>query len=177
MVDYVKLTDLERYLFEDVGGKFRDSGKLKPLDLFLILHWKSRRAKIRNRDKLKKKSGSFEKATKQIATSLQSANSDEERLRALMERWGLRLPTASAILTVLYPEDFTIYDARVRRQLGLGRMRETYSQRTWNDMWSRYLRFKDTVMKETPPHLCLRDKDRYLWGKSLYEDADSDWRD
>ncbi len=176
MTDFVRIANLERYLFENVGKTFRDKGKLRPLDLFLILHWKSRRAKNKNRDKLKKKSGSFEKATKQIATSLQKASSPEGQLRVLMERWGLRLPTASAILTVLYPEHFTIYDIRVRDQLGLDRIRESYSEADWGTMWDSYLQFKKKVIDKTPPNLCLRDKDRYLWGKSLYEDAKRDHR-
>ena len=176
MTDFVRIANLEKYLFENVGKTFRDKGKLSPLDLFLILHWKSRRAKNKNRDKLKMKSGSFGKATKQIAASLQKANSPEERLRVLMEKWGLRLPTASAILTVLYPEHFTIYDIRVRDQLGLDRMRESYSAAHWNTMWDSYLQFKNMVIENTPSNLCLRDKDRYLWGKSLYEDAERDHR-
>ena len=36
-----------------------------------------------------------------------------------MRDWKLRLPTASAVLTVLYPEDFTVYDQRVCKMLDM----------------------------------------------------------
>ena len=35
-----------------------------------------------------------------------------------MTKWAFRLPTASAILTVLYPDVFTVYDRRVCKVLG-----------------------------------------------------------
>jgi hypothetical protein len=37
--------------------------------------------------------------------------------------------------------------------------------------WLDYEQYKAAVIENTPPHLCLRDKDRYLWGKSFYDDA------
>jgi hypothetical protein len=39
----------------------------------------------------------------------------------LMRDWGLRLPMASAILTVLFPEEFTVYDQRVCGSLSVSR--------------------------------------------------------
>jgi hypothetical protein len=177
MPDYLKFYNLEKYLFEDVRRRFRDRDELAALDLFLILQWKSTRAKNRNRDKLKEQAGgSFETAARKIGASLLKANSPEDRLKLLMKEWTLRLPTATAILTVLYPEKFTMYDVRVRGQLGLGPIRENYSERHWNSVWESYLKFKKAVIENAPAVLCLRDEDRYLWGKSFYEDVERDWR-
>lgn len=176
MYDYINFCDLERYLFEEVRQRFHNSKQLNPLDLYLILWWKSPRARTRNRDKLRKKARSFKDATKKIAKSLCEAKSPERRLKILMEDWDLRLPTATAVLTVLYPKEFTVYDIRVRKQLGLDPIRESYSEAKWDSIWNSYMRFKRAVIEKTPANLSLRDKDRYLWGKSRFEDAEREWR-
>jgi len=84
-----------------------------------------------------------------------------------MTTWKFPLPTASAVLTILYPEDFTVYDIRVVGQLkDFGRLASLpFSDRMWNE----YLRYKKAVEASTPDDLSLRDKDRWSWGKSLYE--------
>jgi hypothetical protein len=169
--DYRKYYDLERYLLEDVGQWFRDSGRLRPLDLFLILHWKSPRAKTKALDRLKARCGTFERATTRIARSLREASDNKERLTLLMRDWGFRFPTATALLTILYPEDFTIYDVRVRSGISFSKIRESYSERTWESVWGSYVAYKKRVIKRTPRGFSPRDKDRYLWGRSLFQDA------
>jgi hypothetical protein len=169
MIDYRKFYNLERYLLEEVGPRFRDCGVIEPIDLFLIFVWKSNRAKTRVRDKVKKKAGTFADGAAQISAALFAASNPQERLRILMQDWGLRLPMASAVLTVLYPDEFTVYDYRVCNMLGL-RCRDSYSKR----YWSEYLDYKAKVCEEVSKQtagLTLRDKDRFLWGKSLWEDA------
>ena len=52
-MDYGKFYYLERYLLEEVGPRFRSSGILEPIDLFMIFIWKANRAKTRVRDNLK----------------------------------------------------------------------------------------------------------------------------
>jgi hypothetical protein len=37
-----------------------------------------------------------------------------------------------------------------------------------------YQSYKDAVCKNTPTALSLRDKDRFLWGKSFWDDAKRD---
>jgi hypothetical protein len=174
MIDYLKYYHLEKYLFEDVRRRFQDRGELAPLDLFPILQWKSQRAKNRNRNKLKEQAGGcFETAARKIGAGLFKANSPEDRLKLLMREWSLRLPTATAILTILYPEEFTVYDVRVRGQLGRGPIREHYSEKQWNSIWDSCLKFRGAVIEKTPANLCLRDKDRYLWGKSFYQERNA----
>jgi hypothetical protein len=90
--------------------------------------------------------------------------SERERLSLLLGKWGFRLPTASAILTVLYPEQFTVYDVRVRTGL---RMRDICDR---HDVVEAYFKEYLPTVAELPQGATLREKDRYLWGKSTYED-------
>jgi hypothetical protein len=170
-MDYVKFYHLERYLLEEVGPQFRSSGTIDPADLFMIFVWKANRAKTRVRDKLKgHANGSFTEAARKIGAALYAAKDQKERLGILMRDWGLRLPMASAILTILYPEFFTVYDVRVCEMLNIACKDPRFSDKCWNE----YESFKDALCKNTPPDLCLRDKDRFLWGKSFWEGVKRD---
>lgn len=170
MADYGKFADLERYLLCEVGPRFRESGIIEPVDLFMLFVWKANRAKTRVRDRLKERAnGNFSDAVAQIAMGLSAAKERKQRLAILMRDWGLRLPMASAVLTVLYPDDFTVYDRRVCSML-------SFPYRDWSlfseECWSEYERYKEAVCGNTPPSLTLRDRDRFLWGKSLRQDAE-----
>jgi hypothetical protein len=70
---------------------------------------------------------------------------------------------------VLYPVEFTVYDARVCEELP--EFRKLAEKSFSNAMWEQYQHFKKAVEESTPSELCLRDKDRYLWGKSFYKAA------
>jgi len=59
----------------------------------------------------------------------------------------------------LYPEDFTVYDIRVRSQLG---QKAIYGV---NPYFEKFL----PAVRQTKIQKNLRDKDRFLWGKSFYE--------
>ena len=82
-------------------------------------------------------------------------------------KWGFLLPTASAILTVLYPDTFTVYDTRVCQVLGdFGRL----INMTWSvELWREYQRFvaavREGAVRAAAPLGCsLRYCDRWLWG-------------
>jgi hypothetical protein len=99
-MDYQKFTRLGEYLIKEVGPRFRATGKIDPVDLFLIFIWKANRAKTKMRDKLKRNpqaKGSFRKATDQIAVALQNTNDMQEKLAILMRDWKFQLPMASAV--------------------------------------------------------------------------------
>jgi len=85
---------------------------------------------------------------------------------------GFRLPMASAILTVLYPEDFTVYDVRVCE--ALADFKDAQNSTRYEVLWSRYSKFIEAVRAAVPGQSALRDKDRYLWGKSFAEQLESD---
>ena len=135
--------------------------------LYLILDWKSSRARTRHRSRLAGIAGSFNAAVGEIAADLHAAASPEQRLGVLLTKWGFRLPTASAILSILYPDIFTIYDIRVCNALcafhRLGDMK-------WSPtVWVEYQRFIGAVRDATPQGLSLRDRDRWLWGQDKRE--------
>ena len=171
-MDFRQYYDLETYLFNTVNQRFAKEGYLTAIDFFCIVLWKSERVKSKIADRLRSKGSPLEPAVRELTSSLAKAASSMERLRILMKCWGFRLPMATAVLTVLYPEEFTVYDRRVCDSLigfhKLGNLK--YSER----LWKGYQDFKQKVRDATPDHLTLRDKDRYLWGKSWHEQLRKD---
>ena len=102
--------------------------------------------------------------TKRIAAQ----ESPKDKLRLLMNAdLGFRLPMAIAILTVLYPGEFTIYDVRVCGSLS--RFHNLTNITNFDKLWDRYIEYKSCVETNAPQGYSLRDKDRYLWGKSFNE--------
>jgi hypothetical protein len=78
---------------------------------------------------------------------------------------------ASAILTVLWPKQFTVYDVRVCEQLkqaGFGDYKQLTHRRP-HRIWDGYRAFRAAVCRATPISLSLREKDNYLWGRSAAE--------
>ncbi len=165
--DYLKFYDLEHYLFTEVGGRFRRSGTLSSADFYMIIIWKANRAKSRIRNRLSKHEGGFAGAVEALIAALRNADGPAERMEILMKTWRFRLPMATAILTVLYPHEFTVYDMRVCEQLGAfeGLGDRQFSETLWDD----YCSYMAVVSRAAPSGLSLRDKDRFLWARSFYE--------
>lgn len=46
----------------------------------------------------------------------------------------------------------------------------------FDNLWRGYEEYKRKVEESVPQKLCLRDKDRYLWGKAFYEKFTKDIR-
>jgi hypothetical protein len=133
------------------------------MDLYIILDWKAARARTRHLARLARIAGNFEAAVAKIATDLREWNGPERQLGSLLTTWGFRLPTASAILTVLYPDTFTIYDIRLCDRLGA--FRNLVNMKWSPRLWEEYQRFVAAVRSEAPEGLTLRDCDRWLWGE------------
>ena len=168
MTDYLKYFDRETYLFKDVHDRFHHDHSLGAFDFFSIIIWKANRAKSRMADKLlteKRASKCDLNARCRVLTrSLYAAPYHKERLRILIKDWSFRLPMASAILAVCYPEDFALYDYRVRDQInGFPKLN---SDGNFEDLWEGYQKYIANVCKLAPQQKSLRDKDRYLYGKS-----------
>ena len=161
--DYLRYYHLETYLFEDVRAHFFRDRKLNAFDLFSIIIWKANRAKSLLARRLVRKCGSLEAAAEQFTTELFDAPTAEARLLVAMGGWGFYLPMATAILSVLWPDEFTVYDVRVCNELGkfhsLGNVKA-------DRVWDGYCEYRDAVNRAVAGHLVLRDKDRYLWGRS-----------
>jgi hypothetical protein len=174
--DYRHYYDLEGYLFDCVGPRFRDQGSLDAFDLFCIVIWKANRSKSRIAARLLKpepEARTLEDSARELTAGIADRPEARERLCYLLgPQWGLRLPMASAILSVLYPDEFTVYDQRVCDELrefeGLAEISDP--QR----LWEGYQAYKQAVERETPAGLSLRDKDRYLWGRSFAKQLQSD---
>jgi hypothetical protein len=156
----------ETFLFPALARSFVSTGRLEPMALYLILDWKASRARTKHRSRLERIAGSFDAAVTKIAADLHTATGPEQQLELLLINWGFRLPTASAILAVLYPDTFTVYDIRVCNALQafhqLGTMK--WSPKAWGE----YQRFIVAVRAAAPGGLSLRDCDRWLWGRDKH---------
>lgn len=162
-LSFDRFANLEKYIFSEVNNNFHSRGFLTPKDFFCIVIWKSNRAKGRIKQRLARE-GTLEKVVKQLTKEVFTERDDKNKLRLLVEKWGFRLPMASAILTVLYPKDFTVYDYRVLKQVELNDFsdRKNQVEKYFSDFLPR--------VKRIGKGRTLRDKDKYLWGKSFYTD-------
>ena len=160
-MDYKKFYNLEEYLFREVGPLFRESSTLSVEDFFCIVIWKANRAKTNIKKKLSKTT-TLSESIRQIISDLVKAKEPEEKLDILVKKWKFGLPMATAILTVLYPKEFTVYDYRVREQLGLSNI---YSvKKYFKDFLPMVKKYADSRNES------LRESDKELWGKSFFGD-------
>lgn len=166
--DYRKIYDLEKYLFEDVSIKFKECGNLDSFDFFCIVIWKSNRSKSKITKRLLQKGHTdLNAAVRSLTQEIFDAGDPQSKMDVLIGKWGFRLPMSSAILTVLYPDDFSVYDVRVCAQLQ--DFHKIQNLLHFNDLWDGYCSFLKCVKEFGPQELNLRDKDRWIWGKSFTE--------
>ena len=166
MLDYLRYYHLETYLREDVRSRFRAEGALSAFDFFSIVIWKANRAKSKIAHRLSKKAelDDLDQVIGRLSKSLSEAETPKERLRILIEDWGFLLAMASAVLAVLWPDDFTVYDVRTCNELG--KFHQLTNWTRFDKIWPRYEEFREAVRSAGPDGLSLRDTDRYLWAKS-----------
>ena len=171
--DYCKYYQLESYLFDEVSPKFQQTNTLSAFDFFCIVIWKANRSKSKIARRLLDHGYSeLQGAVTALMQQVAAAHPPKEKLRVFLEDWSFRLPMASAILTVLYPEDFTIYDVRVCDVLG--DFHNINNKASFESQWLGYTEFLAAVKNLGPENLSLRDKDRWLWGKSFVEQLHED---
>lgn len=182
-MDYLKYYDLEKYLFETVSPRFRKDTHLCAFDFLSIVNWKSPRPKRRIINGLcKRRKTGFEEAVRDLTHDIHRAEDHQTRLKILLDRPGIGLAMATAILTVLYPEDFTVYDQRVCTSLGdyvpqSGvRSFRNLGNRNKAKIWEGYVEFLEAVRENTPHDLSLRDKDRWLWAKAVVKQMETEIR-
>jgi hypothetical protein len=166
---YLNLYHIEGYLFDEVGPAFRETGQLSAFDFFCIIAWKSNRSKSYVAKRLLKKGyADLEGAASALGRAIFAAGSDLDKFRVLFENWGFSLPLASAILTVLYEERFTVYDWRAFEQV-LDVAPDLKDPNRTSDLaeaWTRYEQYRSAVRNAVDANLPLRDKDRVLWARS-----------
>lgn len=162
---YLEYYFLENYLLNDVKKNFWKRGYLTPKEFFAIIIWKSNRSKTRVRKGIEKNG----KTIRQITTELFLAKTHERKLEILCSITNIGISIASAVLTVCYPNDFTVVDYRARTSLkSLGikiKGDPTINFQAYFD----YLKSCKTLSKKY--ELSLRDFDRALWAKDFYEGA------
>ena len=172
-IDYLKLYDDENYLFAEVSRRFSEFGYLNAFDFFCIVIWKANRSKSKIAKRLLSKGHSdLDSAVVALTKSLANAADDKARMKILIVEWGFRLPMASAILTVLYPMSFTIYDFRVCE--ALDDFHKLQNKTNFDSLWNGYKSFVAAVNNAGPSEYSLRDKDRWSWGKSFFQQLEED---
>jgi hypothetical protein len=153
--------DFEQRLFPAIASRVAAGEELKKRDVLQILKWKLGRVTDANSTTVS------DEHLKQINQAVRIASKPErgaEALEALDRVPGIGLATATAILTVCYPGEFTILDWRALETL------QEPKKLSAND-WT-----AATYMKEYLPKVreqqalwgcTLRDADRALWGLSV----------
>ncbi|MBI2140295.1 hypothetical protein HYU14_05195 [Candidatus Woesearchaeota archaeon] len=105
ILKYSKLYDIENLLFEEIGPIARKRGYLKYDEFIKICMWKTPRPK-----RLYQRNGPKKV---EMQTKLAFSNPNEVgKIRCLTELWGVYIPVASAILTVVFPEKYGIIDTK-----------------------------------------------------------------
>lgn len=173
--EYLQFYDLEGYLFKVVSARYGQNKTLTAFDFFCIVIWKANRAKSRVAERLLAHGdgqANLEAAVGDLLGTISKAIDPKTRLSVLIEAWGFRLPMASAILTVLYPENFTVYDIRVCDILG--DFKDAQYKTNFSTLWDRYSAYVTAVRSAVPECASLRDKDRFLWGKSFATQLQND---
>ena len=155
--------ELERYLFEVVSRRYAVERTLGAYDFFAIVVWKANRAKTRVKRGLLAAPISPRLLMRQVAM----AGTAEQEVRILLEVGGIGLPIASAILSVCYPDRFTVLDYRVWKELSdMGVVGQAYPHDEQGYVC--YCRVCRALADRLG--VSLRDLDRALWAKSWQED-------
>jgi len=176
-IDFRTFYDLETYLFDAVSPRFAADHTLTAFDFFCIIIWKANRSKTKVVKRLlaHASSSDLDLAVKALVAAIAAVPTPKEKLQVLVANWGFLLPTASAILTVLYPDDFTVYDVRVCDMLG--DFHRLANKTNYENIWAGYTQYIAVVRKKAPAEFSLRDKDRWLWGCSFYNELQQDIRE
>lgn len=162
---YLKYYWLENYLFDNVNKNFHNRGYLTPEEFFAIVIWKSNRAKTNVRK-------GIIKSTKTICTitsGIFRAKTSKEKLGVFLSPKipNIGIPIASAILTVCYPNDFTVADYRACASL------QNFGEKVHGNptiSTSAYFEYLDKCKNLAQRYnISLRDFDRILWAKDFYE--------
>ncbi len=108
---YVRLYDAERCLFEEVGPQASRRGYLTFREFYAICIWKSARQKqnyLQNEGK---------KCVEDITKKAFSTEDEKEKIKLLCKLRGVKIRTASALLTVVFPNKYAVLDIRCLEML------------------------------------------------------------
>ena len=152
--------DPERRVFGSISQ--RKPPTLGEFDLALILRWKLGMFTRAHGELVRRQLAAINEAI--IKAGM--AGSEISAMESLSKIAGIKTAVASAILTVCYPNKFSIIDVRVLNKLNLTPMDAS----GWDahKYWREYMPHVQSFA--TKHELSLRDADRTLWGQSVYED-------
>jgi hypothetical protein len=164
--------DPKKWVFPKIRERLSNHQGLSKRDVLLILKWKLGRIKGSNAEAVS------DASLKEINEAIVDARKTDgaiDALKALDNIPGIGLATATAILTVCYPESFTIIDERVLASLDLypsgcekkKRKKKKYSTDDWTaktyvDEYLPRVRERKEQWSRT-----LRETDQALWGLSV----------
>jgi endonuclease III len=164
--------DPETRVFPKITEKVSKRQGLSKRDLLLILKWKLGRIKGSNAETV---SDDNLKKINEAIVDARKADGAIDALKALDKIPGIGLATATAMLTVCYPDSFTIIDERVLQSLELypsgyenkKKKKEKYSTDDWTaksfvDEYLPRVRERKAQWSRT-----LRETDQALWGLSV----------
>ena len=154
--------DPENRVFPVIARKVKAGQELSDLDVLLIFKWKLGRVTGDNIKMIH--SDGLEKINCAVKVAGGPGRGEKiNALKTLMEIRGIKLAMATAILTVCYPDEFTVIDRRVLEVLGLS----PANSADWKveKYFDEYL---PRVKECSGSWGCtLRDADRALWGLSV----------
>lgn len=136
---YIELYDTEKYLFKIIGLDIKKKGFLLFEDFYQICMWKSVRPKkryISNKEQIK-----------ETSRRALSEKDESKKIKILCELNGVSIPTASAILTIIYPEKYAVIDIRCLEALNnilKIKIKKTVSV----GIWIKYLEIMRNLAKE-----------------------------
>lgn len=169
---YIELTNLEEYISKYVKPFFEKNHYIETFDFFCIIIWKANRAKSKIYKRLSKQGKlNINDEIKALTFKIYNTKEPKEKLKILLKEYRLRLPMATAILTMLYPDDFTIYDIRVCNMFN--KFYKINNLENFEKTWIGYSEYLKEVGNYNS-ELSLRDNDKLLWGKSFYNDLVND---
>ncbi|MCA9380915.1 hypothetical protein KC678_01485 [Candidatus Dojkabacteria bacterium] len=169
-MDYSKYYSLETYLFNEVAINFHNKGYLTGEEFFCIIIWKSNRAKSKIAKKFENETN-LNLGIKKLTSTIYETVNNKDKLAVLMNDYGFYLPIASAILSVLYKDEFSVYDIRVCNMLEKKYKTKKYHRIknwTFEKLWKGYEEYLQKTL-ELSGKSSFREADKYLWSKSFYE--------
>lgn len=176
--DYKSFRHLERHIREKVFENFHKNGSIDATDFFCIIIWKANRAKSKVAKNIRRINPDLETCCRDITAKIFNANSHEDRLNILIKHYNFKLPISSAILSVFYPNEFSVYDFRVCDSLINHEILSDYKYlnnlTNFRKIWLGYCEYIETIKRLTPTEFNLIDKDHYLWGHSFYSQLQKD---
>ena len=138
---YIELYDMEKYLFDVIGSEASKRGYLTFEGFYKICMWKSARQKqkyisVKNRNEVEA-----------VTRSAFAEQDERKRMEKLCGLSGVGIPTASAILSVIFPEKYAVIDIRCLEML-----REKFgykiSKQTSLKSWVEYLNIMRNLARE-----------------------------